>query len=104
MVLAFRIALRKHLPKIHEMGYTVEFLSCGTDGIDGPTDAAGAVWNVSNDFKVEGDALEEVSGQRHLDDNDSYAYWEKVGGLVKTGHTGTNVMDIQVLIVKHNHD
>ena len=90
MVLSFMLSL-KHSEVLPE-GWRVEFLSCGTDGIDGPTDGAGAVW--SND--MEGDF---EGGYQYLEDNDSYSYWEKNGGLVKTGHTGTNVMDVQILII-----
>ncbi len=72
-------------------------LSLGTDGIDGPTDAAGA-WatsdtlNRANEFCLESD--------RFLANNDSYHFFKKTGGLLVTGPTGTNVMDIRILIVK----
>lgn len=75
----------------------VAFLSGGTDGTDGPTDAAGGVVdgntvNMGNDLNLD--------IHEYLRRNDSYNYLEKVGGLVKTGPTGTNVMDIQILLVK----
>ena len=35
-----------------------------------------------------------------LADNDSYAFWEAVGGHLKPGHTGTNVMDVQILVLR----
>jgi len=64
-------------------------LSAGTDGSDGPTDAAGAV------------ALgAELDAPQHLANNDSYNYFANHGGLVKTGATGTNVMDVRVILVK----
>lgn len=72
------------------------FLSGGTDGTDGPTDAAGGV--------VDGETLR-VGKEKNLDihaflsENDSYRYLERVGGLLITGPTGTNVMDIHILLV-----
>ncbi|XP_071082345.1 glycerate kinase-like [Haliotis cracherodii] len=77
------------------------FLSAGTDGLDGPTDAAGAV--VDMDFtqilSEEGMSLDEF-----LQNNDSYNLFRLVrngSNHIKIGHTGTNVMDIQILLVKH---
>ena len=69
----------------------VTIFSAGTDGLDGPTDAAGAVAESSN--KLPFDA------RRFLDDNDSYHYFAREGGLIKTGPTGTNVMDVRMLLV-----
>jgi len=68
----------------------VTIFSAGTDGVDGPTDAAGAV---ARSGKVPRDA------RRFLDDNDSYHYFEREGGLIKTGPTGTNVMDVRMLLI-----
>lgn len=67
--------------------------SIGTDGIDGPTDAAGAV--------ADGATLARarrlgVNALHHLDNNDSYRFWSALDGLVVTGATGTNVMDLVV--------
>jgi glycerate 2-kinase len=69
----------------------VTIFSAGTDGRDGPTDAAGAV--AESSAKIPPDAL------RRLDDNDSYRFFEREGGLIKTGPTGTNVMDVRILLV-----
>ncbi|HUF51750.1 MAG TPA: DUF4147 domain-containing protein [Longimicrobiales bacterium] len=63
--------------------------SIGTDGIDGPTDAAGAI----ADAAIAGDAA------RALAANDSYAFFRAHGGLIITGATGTNVMDVQVALI-----
>ena len=72
------------------------FLSGGTDGTDGPTDAAGGV--VDGFTAALGrDAGQSIDGTLSL--NDSYTYLDTVDGLVRTGPTGTNVMDIQVLLV-----
>jgi len=69
--------------------------SVGSDGTDGPTDAAGGY--VDGDTKVEleslGIAIDEV-----LANNDSYHALEKVGGLIITGPTGTNVNDVAVAL------
>lgn len=70
--------------------------SIGTDGIDGPTDAAGAL--------VDGNTVSRAAA-RHLDirdaleRNDAYPLLREVGDLVMTGPTGTNVMDIQIVLV-----
>jgi hydroxypyruvate reductase len=70
---------------------TVVF-SAGTDGTDGPTDAAGAI--------ADGDTLRHHPDARpFLERNDSYHYFEKSGGLIKTGPTDTNVMDVQLILV-----
>lgn len=68
--------------------------SVGTDGIDGPTDAAGAVvdgWTASRSMVMG------LSAQDYLRENDSYHFFKKLGDLVFTGPTGTNVQDISVL-------
>ncbi len=67
-------------------------LSGGTDGTDGPTDAAGAI--------ADGYTLARgPQAQKHLDANDSYRYFEELGDLVITGPTNTNVMDVCVMLV-----
>jgi len=66
--------------------------SAGTDGTDGPTDAAGAM--------VDGDTLRRNPGaRRFLDRNDSYHYFQPLGDLVVTGPTNTNVMDVRIVLV-----
>jgi hydroxypyruvate reductase len=67
-------------------------LSAGTDGSDGPTDAAGAI--------ADGSTLQRKPDARaFLDNNDSYHYFAALGDLVKTGPTLTNVMDVQLVLV-----
>ena len=90
LVLSFAIEMGQGEGRIvQERGYTVELLSCGTDGIDGPTEAAGAVWSsdLSLDLQLASEALE---------DNDSNTFWRRhhPDCLVVTGHTGTNVADL----------
>lgn len=70
--------------------------SAGTDGTDGPTDAAGAV--------ADGQTLARAAGKglyadACLDDNDAYHFFEPLGDLVITGPTHTNVMDLRLLLV-----
>lgn len=63
--------------------------SVGTDGIDGTTDCAGAIWE--SDQKIN----KIIS---YLNKNDSYNFFKKYGGLVFTGPTGTNLMDIGLIV------
>ncbi len=74
----------------------VFFLSAGTDGIDGPTDAAGAFVLPRMQKVIEKELLRP---EEYLAANDSYLFFQKTGGLLITGPTGTNVCDLQLLIV-----
>lgn len=71
-------------------------LSCGTDGTDGPTDAAGAIADGSTIRRASALGLDAGA---YLADNDSYHFFEKTGDLVKTGPTGTNVMDLRIILM-----
>lgn len=71
-------------------------LSGGTDGIDGDSSAAGAI--ADSGFFMEG-FRQGLSITHFLDDNNSNAFFQAVGGLLETGPTGTNVMDITLLII-----
>ncbi|MDQ7088220.1 MAG: DUF4147 domain-containing protein [Acidobacteriota bacterium] len=74
----------------------VTLLSAGTDGSDGPTDAAGAMV----DGRTVPRALSRGLDPRvFLERNDSYEFFRRAGGLLVTGPTGTNVMDLQILLV-----
>jgi len=73
----------------------VLFIALATDGDDGPTDAAGAV--------VTGESAQRAAplglhAADYLSRNDAYSFFEKVGDLLKTGPTGTNVNDLILLI------
>jgi len=72
------------------------FLAASTDGNDGPTDAAGAFasWEIYLRSREKG-----ISSERFLQENDSYHFFERCEGLLKTGATRTNVCDIQIFIV-----
>jgi glycerate 2-kinase len=83
--------------KLGEEGMrNVIILSGGTDGEDGPTDAAGAVADA--DTLVRAAALK-LDPTAFLRRHDAYPFFEKVGGLLKTGLTQTNVMDVRVLLI-----
>lgn len=94
MALAFLDAMSRGRVKRGTGGEV--FLSGGTDGNDGPTDAAGA-WASAGILAAA--SARGLDPAQALADNDSYAFFDASGGLVKTGPTGTNVCDIQVLIV-----
>jgi hydroxypyruvate reductase len=71
-------------------------LSGGTDGEDGPTDAAGAC----ADEQIIARARElRLDPKSFLAINDAYHFFEQAGGLIKTGPTHTNVMDLRVALV-----
>ena len=75
----------------------ITILCAGTDGTDGPTDAAGAVV----DYETATKAVEKgIDPNHYLTNCDSYRFFQQVGGHIITGNTGTNVMDIIVAIVQ----
>lgn len=74
----------------------IVLLSAGTDGTDGPTDSAGAI--------VTGETIErapslKLDPRAYLVNNDSYTFFNKTGELLITGPTGTNVMDLQIILI-----
>lgn len=71
--------------------------SVGTDGIDGPTDAAGAVADGST---VARGAAAGLDARDHLERNDAYPFFAALDDLVVTGPTHTNVMDLRLLLVR----
>ncbi len=75
---------------------SVVVLSGGTDGTDGPTDAAGAI---ADGHTIQRAESLELSPADSLADNDSYHFFEKLEDLIKTGPTNTNVMDLRVMLV-----
>jgi glycerate 2-kinase len=74
----------------------VTVLSGGTDGTDGPTDAAGAIVNGKTVTKVRSLGLDP---HQYLKNNDSYHFFEATDDLLKTGPTMTNVMDLRIILV-----
>jgi hydroxypyruvate reductase len=83
-------------PGIADLADTLIF-SVGSDGTDGPTDAAGAM--VTGAFCR--DCLQKgLSIEAHLNNNDSYAIHSAMNSLIVTGPTGTNVNDLTVILCK----
>ena len=72
------------------------FLAAGTDGRDGPTDAAGGIVDASTVARLQDTGIDALAGL--LDDNDSYRALDACGALLRTGPTGTNVADIVVFL------
>ncbi|HYA17812.1 MAG TPA: glycerate kinase [Bryobacteraceae bacterium] len=68
-------------------------LSIGTDGTDGPTDAAGAIADGTTVARSQRSAAEALAA------NDSYPFFEELGDLIVTGSTGTNVMDLHLMLL-----
>ena len=71
-------------------------LAAGTDGKDGPTDAAGAVvdGSTARNMKIAG-----IDPYKMLKNNDSYNALEPVGEVIITGPTGTNLMDVVMVLI-----
>jgi len=94
MALAFAIKIKGE--------NNILMLSAGTDGTDGPTDAAGAIvdGNVVSIALTNG-----LDPERYLEENDSYSFFKKLDDItgngyhLKTGPTDTNVMDLQVILI-----
>lgn len=74
----------------------ITLLSAGTDGTDGPTDAAGAIVDGSTIERAEAAG---INADDYLRNNDSYNFFKAAGGLFITGPTGTNVMDLQIILL-----
>jgi hydroxypyruvate reductase len=75
----------------------IVMLSAGTDGTDGPTDAAGAIADGQTILRSQALGL---NPSDFMAENDSYHFFQKLGDLIKTGPTNTNVMDLRVLLIK----
>ncbi|XP_053378063.1 glycerate kinase-like [Mercenaria mercenaria] len=103
MALAFAIEFAKTVQDDRSgvlKTFHVEFLSGGTDGQDGPTDAAGAVVNKN---LIPTAISGKLNPKDYLNNNDSYTLFKSIkenNCLINCGLTGTNVMDIQIMIVK----
>jgi glycerate-2-kinase len=77
----------------------IGLVSGGTDGEDGPTDAAGAI--VDEEIARQAQELQ-LNADSYLARNDAYHFFEKVNGLIKTGPTHTNVCDLRVVTVSQS--
>ena len=71
--------------------------SVGSDGTDGPTDAAGGYCDGETKEKLDRSG---ISIYRSLQENNSYDALDRVGGLIFTGPTGTNVNDVTVVLIR----
>ncbi len=69
----------------------VKLVALGTDGTDGPTDAAGAVATGETVARARALGYDPVA---HLENNDAYPFFDALGDLIRTGPTGTNVNDL----------
>ena len=83
--------------EIAELPFKVVVLSGGTDGNDGPTDAAGAI---VDPFTVTRGREAGMAAGTFLNNNDAYHFFEKTEDLLMTGPTNTNVMDVRLLLVR----
>jgi len=72
-------------------------MSAGTDGTDGPTDAAGAFADGKTVIRAKTMGLDPWS---FLKENDSYTFFQRIGDLLTIGPTGTNVMDLRIMLVQ----
>ena len=90
----FALAAAMDMPKEGN----VVLLCGGTDGTDGPTDAAGAV---ADSTTVDRAAALQMSPYDYLTRNDAYHFFKPLGDLLLTGPTNTNVMDIRVMLAGH---
>lgn len=88
----FALACVRHL---NSPGHIL-VLAAGTDGTDGPTDAAGAIAYTDTPAKAKALGLDP---EKFLNDNDSYHFFNLLSDLVITGPTRTNVMDIRIILV-----
>ena len=79
------------------LGPSVVAASVGTDGVDGPTDAAGAIVDTTTLARAVAAGIGTPDG--YLDDNNSYVFFNQLGDLIRTGPTGTNVGDLQVILI-----
>lgn len=73
----------------------VVLLSAGTDGTDGPTDAAGAIIDGQTVSRAQKTG---INPNESLQNNDSYDFLKATGDLLVTGPTNTNVMDVQIIL------
>jgi glycerate 2-kinase len=78
------------------LGGDAVLASVGTDGIDGPTDAAGAIADATTLARARAAGLRPAA---LLADNNSYAFFDALGDLIHSGPTGTNVGDLQVILL-----
>jgi glycerate 2-kinase len=82
---------------IDSLGPDVAAASVGTDGIDGPTDAAGALVDPTTFARARAAGI--ADPEPYLLHNNTYPFFDRVGDLIRTGPTNTNVGDVQVILI-----
>lgn len=105
--LALRFSIKLHeienyFPSLDINKFKVSFLSAGTDGIDGPTTAAGAIAYTG---QIKQAIEQNLLPQSYVDNNDSFNFFQKLNkgaDLLTIGHTGVNVMDLQFLSIEQS--
>ncbi len=75
---------------------SITILSAGTDGTDGPTDATGAMIDTE---MIKPGIINKDGMDKHLADFDAYSFFDRTGGLIITGPTQTNVMDMVIGLI-----
>lgn len=90
------LAAARVLHEAGERGRGITLLAAGTDGRDGPTDAAGAIVDAGTWERI---ASRGVDPRRALDAHDAWHALDAAGALLRTGLTGTNVMDVVIGLV-----
>ncbi len=95
-----QLALAALIRLADQDAHDIVIVSAGTDGEDGPTDAAGAI--VDEALIAEARRLN-LDPNHFLRRNDAYRFFEPLGGLLKTGPTHTNVCDLRVVTVRRRH-
>ncbi|MBW2613036.1 MAG: hypothetical protein JRE12_11880 [Deltaproteobacteria bacterium] len=90
------------LASVSALGGTedIVLLSAGTDGTDGPTDAAGAIMDSTTFERAGAKGLDPAA---YLENNDAYNFFDPLGDLFKTGPTQTNVMDLRIILIRINY-
>ena len=84
------------VPGLATVGRAAALASIGTDGVDGPTDAAGAIADSTSATRAEASGADPM---RYLEANDAWSFFDPLGDLVVTGPTNTNVGDVQVALI-----
>ena len=77
-------------------GENIVFTSIATDGIDGNSDAAGAIADGNTMIRAR---EKDMEPEEYLENNDSYNFFKRLNDLLICGPTGTNVMDVQLILI-----
>ncbi len=99
LVLSAAVTLLEQMDMLTD-SVEIGLFSVGSDGTDGPTDAAGGYIDTEMLIKVQSQGIDLGA---YLDNNDAYHALEQIGGLITTGPTGTNVNDVAVLFIRRKN-